>query len=234
MRLDLVINDFVRDKEQEKALNLSPRPVVSGDGGREYLLLQKKKILGLDIAKGLRRLGDNAESYITILRSYVNNTPALLNVLRDLSTGNLALYAVTVHGLKGSSHGICAEAVGKKAKELEDAAKAGNLDFIKIQNAAFIEMVESLMQSIGDFLKDLDENEQKPVKDAPDPELLAAILKASGDYDMDALDQAITELEQYRYKEQGELVDWLREQLGRSAFEEIEKRLEGARLQPQG
>jgi hypothetical protein len=156
----------------------------------------------------------------------VHNTPALLNILRDVSTGNLAVYAVNVHGLKGSSHGICAEAVGKKAKELEDAAKAGNLDFIKTYNAAFIEMVESLMQSIGSFLKELDEHEQKPVKDAPDPELLAAILKASGEYDMDVLDKSISALEQYRYKEQGELVDWLREQLGRSAFEEIEKRLE--------
>jgi hypothetical protein len=155
----------------------------------------------------------------------VHNTPVLLNMLRDVNAGNLAVYAVNVHGLKGSSHGICAETVGKKAKELEDAAKAGNLDFVKTHTGAFIEMVETLMQSIGDFLKELDDNEQKPVREAPDPELLAAILKAGGEYDMEALDKAITELERYRYKEQGELVDWLREQSGRSAFEEIEKRL---------
>jgi hypothetical protein len=42
---------------------------------------------------------------------------------------------------------------------------------------------------------------------------------------MDTLDQTIAELEQYSYESEGELVEWLREQIGKSAFEEIEKRL---------
>jgi hypothetical protein len=39
------------------------------------------------------------------------------------------------------------------------------------------------------------------------------------------LDRSIAGLEQYTYKSGGELVEWLREQIGKSAFGEIEKRL---------
>ncbi|MDR3325285.1 MAG: response regulator, partial [Spirochaetaceae bacterium] len=76
MRLDLVINDFVRDKQREKALNLAPKPTESGERSREYRLLKGKSIPGLNITKGLNRFNDNAESYLAILRSYANNTPA--------------------------------------------------------------------------------------------------------------------------------------------------------------
>jgi hypothetical protein len=55
--------------------------------------------------------------------------------------------------------------------------------------------------------------------------ILEAILQASRDYDIDGLDKAIIELEKYRYDVQGDLVEWLREQSGKSAFEQIEARL---------
>jgi HPt (histidine-containing phosphotransfer) domain-containing protein len=196
---------------------------------RSFAILRKKKIPGLNISKGLNRFNDNAESYLTILRSYVSNTPVLLESMRDISPDSLSAYAVKVHGIKGSSYGISAEPVGNKAKELEDAAKAGNYNFVKSHNASFIKITENFIRAIKELLAEIDAATdtavKKPVKPAPAPELLAAILKASQDYDMDTLDQTITELEEYSYESEGELVKWLREQIGKSAFEEIEKRL---------
>jgi signal transduction histidine kinase/FixJ family two-component response regulator len=225
MRLDMVINDFVRDKKREKELNLSPRPVESAEKSKEYRILREKNIPGLNIPKGLSRFNDNAESYIAILRSYANNTQGLLESMRDISPGALSAYAVKVHGIKGSSYGISAEPVGKHAKELEDAANGGNYDFVKAHNGAFIELAETLIRDLGELLAEIDAAAEKTVQKAPDPKLLAAILKASRDYDIDALDRSIAELERYSYESEGELVEWLREQIGKSAFEEIEKRL---------
>jgi CheY-like chemotaxis protein len=225
MRLDMVINDFVRDKKREKELNLAPKPVESGEKSREYRLLREKMIPGLNIAKGLNRFNDNAGSYLVILRSYVNNTPAILDSMRDMSADALSAYAVKVHGIKGSSYGISAEPVGKKAKELEDAANGGNYDFVKSHNAFFIELTETLIRDIAALLGEIDADVKREVKPAPDPKFLEAILKASRAYDMDTLDRVIAELEQYSYESEGELVAWLREQIGKSAFEEIEKRL---------
>jgi CheY-like chemotaxis protein len=227
MRLDMVINDFVRDKQKEKELSLSPIPTDSREASREYRLLQQTKIPGLNSAKGLKRFNDNAETYVAILRSYANNTPAILESLRDISSDLLSSYAVKVHGIKGSSYGISAEPVGKKAKELEDAANGGNYDFVRSHNVPFIKMTELLIQDIRELLEEIDQDIQRPTKSAPDPELLKLILKASREYDMDGLDKAISELEQYRYESREELVEWLREKIGRSSFEEIEKRLAG-------
>jgi CheY-like chemotaxis protein len=227
MRLDMVINDFVRDKNQEKALKLSPLPAVSPETTREYRLLQQKKIPGLNLLKGLKRFNDSVESYLAILRSYVKNTPMVLDSIRDANSGLLSLYSVKVHGIKGSSYGISADAVGNMAKELEDAANGGNANFVKFNNGPFIALAENLIRNIREFLEEIDKNTNRPMRPAPDPALFEVILKASRDYDMDGMDRAISELEQYCYESQGELVDWLQEQIGRSAFEEIEKRLTG-------
>jgi hypothetical protein len=115
--------------------------------------------------------------------------------------------------------------VGNKAKELENAANEGNYDFVKSHNALFIKLTEIFIRAIEELLDEVDALVKKAVKPTPDPELLAAILKASQNYDMDTLDQTIAELEQYSYESEGELVVWLREQIGKSALEEIEKRL---------
>jgi hypothetical protein len=97
------------------------------------------------------------------------------------------------------------------AKELEDAANGGNFDFVRSHNAPFIELTELLIQNIRELLGELDKDTQRPVRPAPDSELLGAILKASREYDMDGLDKAISELELYRYESREELVEWLRE-----------------------
>jgi CheY-like chemotaxis protein len=225
MRLDMVINDFVRNKKQEKTLELTPTPKESRETGKDYRLLQQKKIPGLNIHKGLKRFNDNVESYIAILRSYVKNTPAVLESIRDFSVSPLSLYSVKVHGIKGSSYGISAEAVGNMAKELEDAANGNNADYVKARNGPFIEVTETLVGNIREFLAEIDKDTRRAMRPAPDPALLEAVLKASRDYDMDRMDSAVSDLAQYRYESRGELVDWLREQTGRSAFEEIEKRL---------
>jgi hypothetical protein len=190
--------------------------------------LQDKVIPGLNIAKGLSRFNDNAESYLAILRSYMNTTPAILDAIRDVSPGALSAYAVKVHGVKGSSYGISAEPVGKKAKELEDAANGGNYNFVESHNGSFIGLTETLITNLSLLFAEIDAAAKKETRPVPDPALLADILKASRDYDMDALDNAIIELERYDYESEGELVEWLREQIGKSAFGEIESRL-GAR-----
>jgi CheY-like chemotaxis protein len=225
MRLDMVINDLVRDKQREKELNLAPRPVESGEKSREYQILRGKKIAGLNVSKGLNRFNDNAQSYLAILRSYANNTPAILESIRNVSADALSAYAVRVHGIKGSSYGISAEPVGKLAKELEDAANGGNYDFVTTHNPPFIELTETLIRDLSVLLAEVDSTVSKPVQAAPDPALLEAILHASRSYNIDEMDRAIARLEQYSYESGGELVAWLREQIGKSAFEEIEARL---------
>jgi signal transduction histidine kinase/CheY-like chemotaxis protein len=225
LRLDMLINDFVRDKKREKELNLSVKTPPPPEHSKTLLIFQDKNIPGLDIQQGLARYSDDEEIFLSILRSYMNNTSVMLESIRDVRAETLSVYAITIHGIKGSSYGISAKSAGSQAEALEEAAKAGNLEFIKSHNGAFIEAVETLVQNLQRFFEKIDQEIKKPKKSAPDPAILSAMLNASKNYDMEKLDTALAELERYCYASQGELVEWLHEQIGKSEFGAIEKRL---------
>jgi CheY-like chemotaxis protein len=236
IKMNDAINRWVRDKALEKELGLDTQSRLAEgnhDGGAEDSgadlerrvgeLIMTAHVEGLDAGKGLERFGGDGKSYMESLRSYVIHTPELLKAARN--TELLTDYAITVHGIKGSSRGISADAIGQKAEELEHAAKAGNLDLVREENSGFILAGEEFIADLSGLLDIREENLHKPRRDAPDPVLLAMIRSAAENYDMGGLDSAMEELEQWVYESNTELVPWLREQIDKSEFEEITKRL---------
>ncbi|AEF85638.1 hybrid sensory kinase [Treponema primitia ZAS-2] len=230
MRLNEVINHWVRDKDKEKELRLeqgepatAPEPTVGNTANPAAKLLADKNIPGLDIDKAIERFGGE-EGYIETLRSYAVHTPALLDTLRI--PGALGDYAITVHGIKGSSYGICADPLGKLAEELELAAKAGDKNFVETHTETFIHQGETLIRDLNALLQALGEENKKPLKPEPDQNVLDRIREAAENYNIGALDNALEELEQYSYESDQDLVPWLREQSNQSEFETIKKRLE--------
>jgi predicted transcriptional regulator len=167
--------------------------------------------------------------YLGILRSYTVHTPELLEKLRSLSRETLAEYAVTVHGLKGASYGICAEEIGREAEELEYAAKAGDYEKVRERNAAFIAKTEAALAAIGALLRDAAEG--GPVKQkaaAPDRALLDKLLEASKRFKPAVMEEVLAEIEGYEYESGADLVAWLREQLDNLEYEAIRERLEAS------
>ncbi|MDR1251952.1 MAG: response regulator [Treponema sp.] len=241
MKMNEAINRWVRDKKLEKELNLDaesrvteesqtggPNPGEKGDqnGGTEDLiadLLKVSLIEGLNTAKGLERFGGDGKSYLDCLRSYATHTPDLLKAARTPLV--LADYAVTVHGIKGSSYGISAETIGQWAEKLEHAAKAGNTGLIEKENGEFTRAAEKFIANLTGFLDILEGNIEKPSLTEPDPDLLARIRDAAETYDMGELENAMEELEQYTYESNADLTSWLREQIDRAEFGEIMERL---------
>ena len=116
----------------------------------------KIEIPGLDVKKGLELYDDDEELYLIILRSYVKNTPDVLDKLRDVSSDTLGDYAITVHGIKGTSTNIGAEDLRKAALELELLAKAGDLAGVQAGNEAFIKKGEVLISDIRSWLENID------------------------------------------------------------------------------
>ncbi|MFP3042208.1 ATP-binding protein [Treponema primitia] len=220
MRMNEVINRWVRNKELEKDL---PKEQELPEQASKSGILADKKISGLDFVKALERFGGD-EAYLETLRSYVNHTPPLLEKLQG--EGTLADYAITVHGIKGSSYGICADAVGKLAEQLELAAKSGDQTFVESNTPRFIAETQKLLEGINALLKTLDGENSKPKKPAPDKELLSRIRVAAENYNIADLDIAMEELERYTYESQQDLVAWIREQIDLSEFDRICKRLE--------
>jgi signal transduction histidine kinase/CheY-like chemotaxis protein len=184
---------------------------------------------GLDLAAGKDRYGE--QIYVEVLRSYSVHTPALLEKMRELTKDALEAesigeYTITVHGLKGSTYGICADGAAKQAEDLESAARNRDLRFIEVNSGRFIETVETLLQNIQYLLAEITGPvEAKPKAAGPDPALLAELMEACKSYRIRLIEQALRRLENYEYESGGELVQWLREQVDNLEYDTILERL---------
>ncbi|MDR1351641.1 MAG: response regulator [Treponema sp.] len=221
LRLNEVINHWVRDREREKEPGPENDSAFLPGAGAKPKLLAGKSVPGVNLDMGLERFGDE-ESYITAIRSFTCHTPALLGELREFEA-DLERFRITVHGVKGSSYGICADKAGKDAEALESAAQNGDRDYLASHRDDFIAETGILVRDLSAMLDSLEK--RKAQKAGPDRAVLARMREAAASYDMAEMDGLIEELEQYSYVSGADLVEWLRERADRSEFDEIAERL---------
>ena len=188
-------------------------------------MLLDKKIQGLDIARGLDQYEGNEQTYLKILHSYSFSVSSLLDAMETVSKDNLDNYRIKVHGIKGTSLDICAEKLGNEAKALEDAAKAGNFDYINEHNSAFLESAWKLVNDINKMLAELEAENPKPKKDKLDEAVLVKLLGACKEYDINEADKAMAEIEKYKYEADDGLADWLRGRIDRMDYKQIVQKL---------
>jgi CheY-like chemotaxis protein len=219
-RLDTVIRQWVRDKNLEETFsdNVTEQ---SKEAAQNFPV----QLDGVDVQKAFEHFGCDIESFTAILRSYAVNTPSVLDSLREVNSDNLANYAIAVHGVKGSSRGICAEAIGTMAEALEKAAKEGNIEFVNANNAALLQAAGKLIHDIDDMLGKITAEKPRPKKDKPDRQVLSKLLAACEQYSMDEADAAMKEIENFEYTSDEGLAQWLRENVEMMNFAEIKEKL---------
>jgi len=125
-------------------------------------ILNVIEIEGLDTNKGVHLSGGTVEFYHETLAAFYDDGLERKNEIRDcLDAGNLSLYLTYVHALKSASANIGADKLSKAAYALEIAGQQGDLDFIKMNNAHFLMMLERLLNDIGNALSSLGANSDK-------------------------------------------------------------------------
>jgi PAS domain S-box-containing protein len=225
-KLDATLNQWVRDKQTEETLWKADQEKSAGEEVSSGGILETAELEGVDFEAGLKRYGTE-EVYIKVLQSYLIHSPELLDKLRRLTRETLPDYAITVHGLKGASYGVCANETGKDAEELEHAAKAGDYEKVGAKNTAFIEKTETLLEGLRKLLESAAEKgEEKRKAAAPDRELLEKMLDASRHFKPAIMEDVMTKLESCEYESGGELIPWLREQLDNLEYDAIREKLE--------
>lgn len=100
-----------------------------------------------DAAKGLETCGGDCEVYEDLLKTYVESADAE-RLTEYLEQGKIYDYRVLIHGLKSASLSIGFTDLAAKALDLENAAKEENTEFIRGNNAAFIEEYISAVSAI--------------------------------------------------------------------------------------
>jgi PAS domain S-box-containing protein len=221
MEMDTVIRKWVRDETHTEVLvpdELSAAAVQTED--------TEIKIAGLDTRKALSLYNGETEIYISLLRSYAANTPEILDKLRNVSAETLPGYVITVHGIKGTSASIGAQSVRDAALELEIKSRAGDLGFVLTHNDKLIADAEFVVANIKTWLDRYDAaHDAKPRLKAPDRRLLVKLRQSCENYDMDGIDEAMTELEKTDYEEDADLMEWLRKKIDISKLGEVAQRL---------
>jgi signal transduction histidine kinase/CheY-like chemotaxis protein len=237
--LDEIINHMIRDKTQEAVVagQISTNGQTAADARHSKksrasnrrtspdLRNWGESLRGLDIERGLQLFGNDQETYLGILRAYAINTRLTLEIVQKVNEGNLADYTIKIHAIKGSSRGICAEEVGMKAEALEHAARAGDLDFVRDNNAGFLETANKLISDLEAMFGIIDAQNPKRKKNKPDQAVLTKLLVACKNYDMDGADAALAEIERYKYEKDNGLAVWLRENVKQMNFPQIIEKL---------
>jgi PAS domain S-box-containing protein len=231
MRLDVILNQWVRDKQTEETLWKAGQEQAAKEAGPAASggVLENAELEGLDFAAGLKRY-ETEEIYLQVLQSYLTHTPELLEKLRSLARETLPNYAITVHGLKGASYGVCAGEIGKEAEELEFAAKAGDYEKVHSRNAAFISKVEALLADLEKLISSAAGNgSPKQKAAAPDEALLEKLLDASKRFKPAIMENIMAELEDREYESGGDLIAWLRKQIDNLEYDAVREKLESLR-----
>jgi hypothetical protein len=149
----------------------------------------------------------------------------LLTSIESVDEETLADYKITLHGIKGTSYYIFAQNVGSLAEALEKASAAGDFAYVSEHHPAFLEAARKLVQDMDDMLAEYDARNPKPKKDEPDRDILLKLLDACKRFDMDDVDAAMDEIEQYQYESDGGLAAWLRGAVDLMNFGEITDKL---------
>jgi len=234
-QLNVIMNTYVRDKQPQEVIDEARKLIKQkqitqkNDKPLDHVpsesVFYGVEIPGMDIAKGLKRFDGNDKVYLDVLRSYAAGVSSMLDKIENFSEETLSDYIIKVHGIKGTSFDIFAEQAAKEAKDLEDAGKAKDIEFIKANHLSFMEKARKLIADIENALSNIDMESDKPLKDKPDLKLLYKLIDACNDFDMDGADTAMAELEKYKYETDNDLIVWLRERIDRMQFEEIAERL---------
>ncbi|MDR1873039.1 MAG: response regulator [Deltaproteobacteria bacterium] len=218
-RMEVVLKKWVMDPEKAKEIPVEEEePTIKEPG---LIGAGKLTAEGLNLDEALERFGGDEEILMTVLKSYADYMPDLLERLKKPAKDNLKDYTITVHGIKSSSFGVGANAVGDLAKELESRSDEGDLDFVLDNNVRFIKMVEKLILNINVLLKSRASAVTMALKEDPEPEALIKLREAAMDNDMDGLNEVMGQLEAFTYVNAPRLSPWLRDKIDQCAFSEI-------------
>ena len=242
-RLDMILNKLVRDTHEPGAdddavsdINIQNTPEENNspeitesipltDDAKIIDKLINHKIPGIDIVNGLERYYNKADVYLNVLHSYVSNVNFLLENLEYQMENDINNYIVSVHGIKGASYSVFADNLSETAEKLENAAENNDYELISRETPAFMKNAKSLMDKLMELIEKLENENPKPVKAVPDKDVLSRLCDACKLYDIRKAEEAMAEIDEFKYQQDNGLVDWLRERVNIMQYKQIIEKL---------
>ena len=154
------------------------------------------EIKGVDIAEGLKNCGSK-ELYISTIENFYKLIDVKsAKIEACLEENSIYDYTVEVHALKNTARMIGAMELSEKFRHLENLGKEENIKEIHSRTPEVLQYYRSYKE----FLKDIQSDKKEKTKADLDriKEVLERIHNAMDVFDLDAADDAMRELNQYR------------------------------------
>lgn len=177
---------------------------------REEGSKELSELPGINKADGIKYTGSE-KMWLKLLGDfYILIDSKADKIEKCLAEGMIKDYTIEVHAMKNTARMIGAAHLSEWFFKMEKCGKAGDVDTIKKETPGLLQEFKSFKE----ILRPYGEESNRNKKEAPVGELtvrLAAIRDAMDKFDLDAVDAAMQQLEQYRIPEQcNELMERLR------------------------
>jgi signal transduction histidine kinase/DNA-binding response OmpR family regulator/HPt (histidine-containing phosphotransfer) domain-containing protein len=238
-QLDIVLNRWIRDRQSETVLKAAEKQDAErteaggafsrGQIDEEGEWFLQHPVEGIDFTAAMILYGNSGAAYMPILKSFVSHTPPLLEKMDIHLESASPDYTVEAHGLKGTCNAIGAILAAEAARELEFASKEGNFDLVRRKHGALRKQALELTERLKALLDEWEAGrpgEEKEQRAEPERALLGRLSEATGEFNSNATEEILGELEQYRYEQGQEFIEWLREQAENFDYDAMHKRLE--------
>lgn len=155
--LEAILRNYLRDELIEEREENTEGSQSEGESGA---------VSGLSVDTGLLHSGGDEKVYCDILNTYYREgEPRIADILGQYEAGDMEMFTINVHAVKGSSAGIGGREVSELFKKLEFAGKDRDLDYISGNLNHAIDRYRDLLEEIKDYLisKDSFENDNDMV-----------------------------------------------------------------------
>ncbi len=213
MLLKETLNDFISKPIDKKLLNTilekwlpeekvhfkKAAPIITGILSEK--LEKVKNIHDIDISLGLKRVGEQQQTYEHCLKLLARSIPISCDKIQNyMNKSDLHNFRIEVHGLKGSLDNVGSTRLSNLARELEFRARDNDLVFCKSSYAGFVSEMEILGKQLIEIL-DPEENFGSNQKNNFDSiiEELEEIYKLLDNFDVDASLQKVFEIRKFSY-----------------------------------
>ena len=172
---------------------------------------KKIRIDGLDVPRGIFNMGGSLDAYHHILNVFLDDGKSKSAYLEKYAEEeNVKAYRIEAHSLKSVAASIGAGALSELAKQHENAAKTGDLDFIREHYTELVEQYNQLLINVENYLaqnrlleiRDVDgesvDNDLQPISNQKKHNETVEIIRLIERFDSDAAIDKINELLKFR------------------------------------
>ena len=125
------------------------------DGRNKHDIIARLSDAGISTGEGLSYCASDEDFYLDILRDYVKTSDDRTGELeKEFADKDIENYEITVHALKSISKTVGADDISTLAKELEGAAKRGDMEYITLHHSELIGKYHDKVAKIDKIISD--------------------------------------------------------------------------------